>query len=295
MDISYDYYKAFYYVAKNLSFTRAAEQLFAEQPNVTRTIKMLEERLGCVLFNRSKRRVALTPEGENLYRHLQIAFEHIRLAEEEITRGKSLRGGTVTIGASETALYGLLLSVLKDFRERYSEVGFKVGNYSSKQAIAALKDGLVDFAVVTTPLDAGEALTVYELKRFREIAVCGNAFSELAEKEVSLETLLRYPVVGLGRSTKTYDFYAERFAERGLPYKADIEVATADQLMPMIACNLGWGFVPEFFVTDDCNVRQINVAERIPKRSICLVLKEKPIGIAAKTLIEELLARREID
>lgn len=55
MNISYDSYRVFYYVAKYHSFTQAAVVLMSNQPNVTRTIKNLEQALGCKLFIRSSR------------------------------------------------------------------------------------------------------------------------------------------------------------------------------------------------------------------------------------------------
>ena len=64
MDISYDYYRTFYYVAKYKSFTGAAEALLNSQPNITRTMKKLEKELGCTLFVRQRHGIALTPEGE---------------------------------------------------------------------------------------------------------------------------------------------------------------------------------------------------------------------------------------
>lgn len=63
MNISYDYYRVFYFAAIHGSFTRAAAALMTNQPNVTRIISNLEGELGCPLFTRSKRGVALTPRG----------------------------------------------------------------------------------------------------------------------------------------------------------------------------------------------------------------------------------------
>ena len=74
MDISYDYYRTFYYVAKYKSFTGAAEALLNSQPNITRTMKKLEKELGCTLFVRQRHGIALTPEGEKLYAHIFAAF-----------------------------------------------------------------------------------------------------------------------------------------------------------------------------------------------------------------------------
>ena len=64
MNISYDYYKIFYYVAKSGSVSRAAKLLLNNQPNLTRTIKNLEGQLGCPLFLRTNRGMKLTDEGE---------------------------------------------------------------------------------------------------------------------------------------------------------------------------------------------------------------------------------------
>ena len=63
----------------------------------------LEKELGCTLFVRQRHGIALTPEGEKLYAHISVAFEHISYGEQEIARDKSLQSGIVTIAASEIA------------------------------------------------------------------------------------------------------------------------------------------------------------------------------------------------
>ena len=93
MNISYDSYRVFYYVAKYRSFTQAAVVLMNNQPNVTRTIKNLEQALGCKLFIRSSRGAQLTPEGEQLYAHISLAFAHIQSGEEELAISRGLHGG----------------------------------------------------------------------------------------------------------------------------------------------------------------------------------------------------------
>ena len=63
MNISYDYYRIFYYVAKYGNVTQAAKMLLSNQPNLTRVIKTLEGELGCPLFIRNNRGMKLTQEG----------------------------------------------------------------------------------------------------------------------------------------------------------------------------------------------------------------------------------------
>ena len=63
MEITYDYYRIFYYAAKYKSFSKAAEILMSNQPNITHFMNNLENQLGCRLFIRSNRGVTLTREG----------------------------------------------------------------------------------------------------------------------------------------------------------------------------------------------------------------------------------------
>ena len=70
MDVNFEYYKAFYYVAKYRNITKAAAALGSSQPNVTRMMKLLETQLNCRLFIREARGVSLTNEGEQLYSHV---------------------------------------------------------------------------------------------------------------------------------------------------------------------------------------------------------------------------------
>ena len=71
MDINYELYKVFYYVASTLSFSEASKQLFISQSAVSQSIKALEKKLDQTLFIRSTKKVRLTTEGEILLRHIR--------------------------------------------------------------------------------------------------------------------------------------------------------------------------------------------------------------------------------
>lgn len=287
MFINYDYYRIFYYVAKYRNFTQAANALMNNQPNITRTIKNLENELGCILFVRSNRGVKLTPEGEKLYAHVRIAVEQIQAGERELSMEKSLQSGIVSIGATEVALRCFLLPVLKDYWQRYPGVRLRVSNYSTPQAIAALKNGSIDIALVTTPTGNHKTIKTRNVKELREIAVCGTAFSKLAEGQISLGEISKLPIISLGPQTKTYEFYSQWFLQHGLSFAPDIEASTADQILPMVKNNLGIGFIPQEFLEeeDSDNVLTLQLTEQIPTRSICFVKRaDQTLSIAAKEL-----------
>lgn len=285
MYISYDYYRIFYYVAKYGNLSQAAKLLLNNQPNMTRTIKKLEGELGCPLFLRSKKGMKLTPEGERLYEHIRIAIEHIDEGESELTENRNLQNGTVYIAASEVALRCLLLPVLKKYRLLYPGIHIRVSNHSTPQAITALMEGSADIAVVTSPTVHTASLVEKPVKPIKEIAVCSLYFKELTNKQVTLEELTEFPLISLGKDTKSFEFYSALFTMHGLSYKPDIEAFTADQILPMVEADLGVGFVPEEFLRGRTDICRINLNEEIPKRNIVLIKRKKqPLSVAAKEL-----------
>lgn len=285
MYIAYDYYRIFYYVAKYGNVTQAARVLLNNQPNLTRAVKTLESELGCPLFIRSNRGMKLTPEGERLLRHIRIAIENIEAGEAEIIESRNLERGSVFVAASEVALHCVLLPVLKKYRSLYPGIKLKISNHSTPQAIDAIKNGFADIAVVTTPTLPSAMLEEITVRKFREVAVCSSAFSELWGRKVSFEELLSYPLISLGTQTKSYELYSEFFAGEGLRYQPETEAATADQIVPMVKADLGIGFVPEEFLEGIEGVSVIETENPLPEREIRVVKRrEQPLGIAAKEM-----------
>ena len=285
MYIAYDYYRIFYYVAKYGNVTQAARVLLNNQPNLTRAVKTLESELGCPLFIRSNRGMKLTPEGERLLRHIRIAIENIEAGEAEIIESRNLERGSVYVAASEVALHCVLLPVLKKYRSLYPGIRLKISNHSTPQAIDAIKNGFADIAVVTTPTLPSAMLEEITVRKFREVAVCSPAFSELWGRKVSFEELLSYPLISLGTQTKSYELYSDFFAGEGLRYQPETEAATADQIVPMVKADLGIGFVPEEFLEGIEGVSVIETENPLPEREIRVVKRrEQPLGIAAKEM-----------
>ena len=122
MDINYELYKVFYYVAKTLSFSDASKRLFISQSAVSQSIKALEKKLNQHLFIRSTKRVKLTPEGEVLFKHIEPAVNLIMRGENQILDANALNGGQLRIGASDTICRYYLVPYLQAFHEHFPNV-----------------------------------------------------------------------------------------------------------------------------------------------------------------------------
>lgn len=292
MNISCDHYRIFYNVAKYKSFTRAAEVMYANQPNLTRAVKTLEKQLGCTLFERTNKGVQLTSDGKELYEHISIAFEHIEAGELAVSEKHSMQRGVVSVGATEIALRCFLLPVLSRYHKMYPGVRIKILNVSTPQALKMINSSLVDIAIVTTPADITSKLSVVDLSSFREVPVCSE---ELEVKNgADIRDLQNYPIISLGEGTSTFDFYSDEFIKRGCVFSPDIEAATADQIMPLVKHGLGIGFVPEDFLALESGIRKIELKEELPKREIILVRKkEHSLPLPAKELVDMILSHEK--
>lgn len=293
MSINYEYYRIFYYAVKYKNFTQAAEAAGTNQPNVSRIIKLLEHELDCNLMLRSNRGITLTPEGERLYSHVKIAVEQLTLAEEELQMTTELKEGILTISATETALHLLLLPVLNKFKKQYPQIHIRILNHLTNQAVDSIKNGLVDLAVVATPALVEKPLNSYPIIQFQDILIGGPSYSYLKDTLLSLKELYEYPLVCLSETTMTYRFYEEFYRRNHLTLKSELEVATTDQILPIIKNDLGIGFIPEIFAREALakrEVHQLSLAEKIPLRQVCLIENENhPLSIAAKELKKMLM------
>ena len=298
MAVPYDYYRIFYYVAQHKSFTRAAEALGNNQPNITRCMNNLEQDLGCKLFVRTNHGVSLTPEGERLYSRAAVAVEQLRLGENEIRADCGLEAGSISIAASETALHLLLLDRLDAFHRRYPGVHLRITNDSTPRAMEALLHGQVDCAVVTTPVRVKKPLRETPRLSFREILLCGPDFRYLAAEPRRLRDVEPCPFVCLGSGTSTFSFYQRLFLRHDLAFHVDMEAATMDQVLPMVQHNLGIGFYPEPMAAaalESGSVTPVRLTVPVPERSVSLIEDlARPQSVAMKALKKMLLVPEEL-
>ena len=288
-------FKQFQYLKEVMacrSINRAAQNLYISPQALRSAIGSMEDKLGFKIFERSKQGVSLTPEGQRLFEHVAIANEQLMLGEQEILKDKSLESGLVTIGASETALRLFLLNKLELFHHNNPHVRLQISNQSTPQAIRALSHGTVDFSVVTTPIDIKKPLHKTSLLSFREILIGGSSYAAIASRMQSLHDLSEVPFISLGAGTGTRELYSQYFLSHHLVFSPDMEASTTDQILPMVAHNLGIGFYPEALASEPIargEVLPIRLVEPIPEREICLIRDtSRPKSIAAQKLMEHL-------
>ena len=242
--VTYDYYRIFYYAALFKSFSKAAEVLTSNQPNIARTITRLESELSCKLFIRSHRGVTLTPEGEALFKHVAIACEQLDLGREVISEMRGLKTGIVSIGASETALRLFLLDRIVSFHKAYPGVHLKIRNSQTPDTLEAIECGQVEMAIISAPFKIGKEYHDETIYQFEDILIASAEALPVVKNIHSLKDLAALPLISLPRNSSSYEFYVSYFFKEQLKYQPMIETETADQVLSLVEHNLGVGFFP---------------------------------------------------
>lgn len=196
MDISWNLYRLFYYVAFYGSTAAASKELLIAQPSVSMGIKQLEKQLGYVLFNRSRNGMVLTEHGKVLYDHVGQAFRAIQKAEEYLRDIRDAERSTVSIAVIDTTLQFFLNSYLALFREQNPGADIKLYHCSTlRDAENLLEAKAVDFAVMHDKSDKADCENV-PVKAISDILVCAPKFRDrLPEGPLSPAQLKNYPVV----------------------------------------------------------------------------------------------------
>ena len=226
MNSNFEYYKVFYYVAKYENLTKASSVLKTSQPAVTRTIHNLENELGCRLFTRSKSGMKLTPEGRTFYSYVSAGCAQFFKGENDLSNLISLENGTIYISATETALHCFLFRAMGEFNSIYPNVHFKILNNSTMDSVNAVKEGKVDLAFVSTDLQVNKPLRMKKLREYHEVLIGGSRYIELKGRKISLEELSTYPWISLTSEALTRKFLNNYFADHGLQFLPDMELAT---------------------------------------------------------------------
>ena len=279
-----DYYRIFFYVARYKSFSKAAQMLGSNQPNITRCMNLLEHELGCNLCVRTHKGISLTPEGQLLYEHVKAAMYQLKNGQDAIKKSQSLDSGTITIGVSDTALRLYLSSRLEAFLSLYPNVRIKLTNDFSSQAVTALEKGLVDFCVVTTPFTIDRTFTQTTLYTFDEILIGGSKYESLSHTPLDVHDISSYPYITLNEGSGSYALYSEYFYNHHIHFEPEMLVYSTDQIMPLIRSNLGLAFYPEELARDGLDKKEIfhiQLNEPPVHRQVCLIQDTKRIQSAA--------------
>lgn len=229
--------QVFHAVAKQMSFTKAAEALFMTQPAVTFQIKQLEETYNTRLFERGHGRVALTPAGEIVF---DFAERILTLSSELDTRLREMTGrvsGPLLIGASNTIAECMLPNVLGEFKSRYPEVRARLFVANSETIENRVAEHGIDVGLIEAPSHLPSLLTEPCCQDEMQVIVApGHPLAK--QKVVTAKQLTEYPFISReeGSGTREFtDMYLRKAGMRPEDLKTEMELGSPEALKGVVA------------------------------------------------------------
>lgn len=207
--------KVFYAVAKNLSFTKASQELFVSQPAITKHIHELESLYQVRLFNRLGNKISLTEAGRVLLEYSERILAEYRRLDYSMHLLHNEYSGQLRLGASTTIAQYVLPPILAEYTRQYPKIKLTLIETNSRNVEQALQEHSIDLGMVEgvfrLPNLRYEAFLCDELVPVSSIQEGGEL-----EEEISFEEFRQIPLILRERGSGTLDAIEAVLAEKGV-------------------------------------------------------------------------------
>lgn len=211
--------KVFQTVAKNLSFTKASQELFVSQPAITKHIKELESAYQTRLFDRQGSRISLTDSGRLLLEHCDRIMEAYKQLEYEMHLLHNEYAGELRLGASTTIAQYVLPPLLGNFIGKFPQVSLSLLNGNSREVEAALREKRIDLGLVEG-VSRLPGLKYVPFLKDELVAVVRTKSKLQLPDEITSSELTSVPLVLRERGSGTLDVIERVLSDRGIRLSA---------------------------------------------------------------------------
>lgn len=293
MDIDLAALQVFQTVAREKSFSRAAEKLYRTQPAVSIAIRKLEEWVGQPLFVRGSGARMLTDSGVLL---LEYADRMLNL-REEIRKGmrelKELSRGEVSIGVNESSIHALLPSLAR-FRELHPGVRIHVHRVFSRDVPREVLNHHLDIGVISY-LSEERELTGVEFYRDELALVVWPEHRLARRRAVDIEDLGEENFVAHIVESPYRQRVIQLFARHRTPLRMEVELPTIESIKRFVQMKCGVAIVPNMCVEGEVErgeLKELRIRQMKIQRRLYLVHRQdRPLSAAAQALLDILRKR----
>jgi DNA-binding transcriptional LysR family regulator len=241
-------------VAKNLNFTRGAEECNVSQPSLTRAIKQLESEFGGDLFRRERPQAQLTELGERMLPLLKQCYESAVSARELASSMKKGEVASLRLALSHTFDINLLMPHLNEVRRRYARLECRLLRGTASEVVGLLKSGDAELGIASDLGDGWGRLDCWPLftEDFILLVNAQHRLGSLASIELQE---LRQERLLLRAYCEHADPTAALLRSHGLDVDHSFQITSESDLMSMLASDLGVAIVPRSTSSPDTLAR----------------------------------------
>ncbi|VVC84656.1 RuBisCO operon transcriptional regulator CbbR [Sideroxydans sp. CL21] len=280
--------KVFESVARNLSYTRAAEELYLTQPTVSIQIKQLTDIVGLPLLEQIGKRVYLTDSGRELLKVCREIFEGLSRFEMLVSDMKGVKAGKLRLAVITTAKY-FVPRLLGLFCQRFPGIDVSLKVTNRERVLQRMADNQDDIYVLGTPPEDMDI----QVEPFLEnplVVLAASNHPLVLEKNISPQRLAEEPFLmrepGSGIRLATEQF----FGERGLQLKVRMELGSNEAIKQAVASELGIAVLSAHTLTLDRNSEELAILDvqgfPIQRHWYLAYPKDKQLSVVALAFLE---------
>jgi len=225
------------------SFSQAALRMHVSQPSVTARVQRLEERLRTQLLKRTTRKVEPTKDGLRLYDKATQALHDLQKLVKEFDKAANRGGHRVVVAATPMIAATTMPRLIHAYKQIYPDVRITLLDLQYREVVDQVRTGVADLAVIA--FDGDSAKLNFQKLADEELLLVVPANHPLAvKKKLTLETVMRYPLMILDRYTELIATIEEECRKRDLPMRSLSEATQLNTLLGMLDAGNNITFLP---------------------------------------------------
>jgi DNA-binding transcriptional LysR family regulator len=285
--------KVFCDVVETHSFSVAASQNYVTQSAVSQQIRMLEEKYGKQLLERTRGNVQLTPAGEILYQVSKDIVQRYGELEARLQAVTKVVGGTVRVATVHSIGLYELSAQLKRYLKAYPQVQLQLEYSRSNKIYDDALRGAIDLGVVAYP-SRRPGITVIPFREDRLVLVCPPQHPLAKHTKVSIKKLADEPLVGFDRDIPTRKETDRVLRRHGIDARYVMELDNVEIMKRVVEIGIGVAILPEHAVRPEVRggtLAAVQVADEVFLRQLGIIHRSgKHFSPAANKFIECLRA-----
>jgi DNA-binding transcriptional LysR family regulator len=271
-------------VARNLSFSRAAQELHLSQPAVSMQIKQLEENVGISLFEQLGKKIFLTEAGRELYHYSRVIAQQLGEAEAVLSELKGLKRGKLKISVASTANY-FAPQLLATFSQRFPTVTVSLDVTNRQALLQQLANNEMDMAVMGQPPD-GLDLVAESFMDNPLVVIAPMNHPLVRKKSIPLERMQEETFLMREEGSGTRIAMERYFEAHGVRINTGMEMSSTEAIKQAVQAGLGLGVVSLNTVELELEARRLKVldVEGLPIRRHWYIVHRKDKRLSASAL-----------
>ncbi len=251
--------KVFEAVARNLSFSRAAEELHLTQPAVSIQVKKLEEHAGLPLFEQLGKKIHLTSAGVEMLHSSRVIIQQFKEVEEAMTQFKGVSGGKLNVAVISAGDY-FFPRLLVEFARRHKGVTLNLSVHNREELLGQLADNLTDLAImVRPPLDMDTVNEPFAPHPYVIVAPPDHPLA--ARKHIPVSRLAREPFVVREKGSDTWNSMEEGFGGHLAELNIAMKIKSTETIKQAVIAGMGVSFLSAHTVSRELQAGSLTVLD----------------------------------